>query len=79
MEMNAANAAQHNVFGDQKLHHFLTSFLKLKEMLAKPNVENLMKTIIPFALVGYEIGNSQLGTTRFVGYLPSRIQRGLME
>ena len=31
------------------------------------------KTIIPFALVGYEIGYS------LVGYLPSHIQRALME
>ena len=30
------------------------------------------KTIIPFALVGYESGYSQLGATRLVGYLPSR-------
>ena len=37
------------------------------------------KTIIPFALVGYGTGYSQLGTTRLVGYLPSHIQRGLME
>ena len=37
------------------------------------------KTIIPFALVGYEIGCSQLGPTGLVGYLPSRIQRALME
>ena len=37
------------------------------------------KTIIPFALVGYETGYSQLGATRLVGYLPSRIQRALME
>ena len=37
------------------------------------------KTIIPFALVGYEIGYSQLGTTGLVGYLPSHIQRALME
>ena len=37
------------------------------------------KTIIPFALVGYEGGYSQLGTTRLVGYLPSHIQRALME
>ena len=33
------------------------------------------KTIIPFALVGYETGYSQLGTTRLVGYLPSHIQQ----
>ena len=37
------------------------------------------KTIIPFALVGYEIGYSQLGPTGLVGYLPSHIQRALME
>ena len=33
------------------------------------------KTIIPFALVGYTTGYSQLGATRLVGYLPSHIQR----
>ena len=37
------------------------------------------KTIIPFALVGYETGYSQLGATRLIGYLPSHIQRALME
>ena len=37
------------------------------------------KTIIPFALVGYEIGYSQLGPTGLVGYLPPHIQRALME
>ena len=37
------------------------------------------KTIIPFTLVGCEIGYSQLGATRLVAYLPSHIQRGLME
>ena len=49
--------------------------------------------IVPFALVGYESGNGQLGAThpasrasagrvgatRLVGYLPSRNKRGLME
>ena len=37
------------------------------------------KAIIPFALVGYETGYSQLDATRLVGYLPSHIQRALME
>ena len=37
------------------------------------------KTITPFALVGYETGYSQLGATHLVGYLPSHIQRVLME
>ena len=30
------------------------------------------KTIIAFTLVGYEIGYSQLGAMRLVGYLPSQ-------
>ena len=33
------------------------------------------KTIIPFALVEYETGYSQLGATRLVGYLPSHPTR----
>ena len=37
------------------------------------------KTIIPFALVGYETSYSQLSATRLVGYLPFHIQRVLME
>ena len=37
------------------------------------------KTIIPFAIVAYETGYSQLGATRLVGNLPSHIQRALME
>ena len=37
------------------------------------------KTIIPFTLVGYEISYSQFGASRLVGYLPSHIQRTLME
>ena len=37
------------------------------------------KTIIPFALVGYEICYSQLSPAGLVGYLQSHIQRALME
>ena len=32
-------------------------------------IKEFNKTIIPFALVGYETGYSQLGATRLVGYL----------
>ena len=42
-------------------------------------VKEFNKTIIPFALVEYETGYSQLGATRLVGYLPSHIQRVLVE
>ena len=37
------------------------------------------ESISPFTLVGYETGYSQLGATRLVEYLPSHIQRELME
>ena len=49
---------------------FYFKFLKFKEF---------NKTIIPFALVGYETGYSHLGATLLVGYLPSHIQSALME
>ena len=51
-------------------HIWYLKFLEFKEF---------NKTIIPFALVEYETGYSQLGATRLVGYLPSHIQRALME
>ena len=37
------------------------------------------KTIIPFAPVGYDIGYNQLCPIGLLGYLPSHIQRELME
>ena len=56
--------------------HFFRSYFILPKLL---EFEEFNKTIIPFALVGYETGYSQLGATRLVGYLPSHIQRTLME
>ena len=52
---------------------FFRSYFKFLEF------NEFNKTIIPFALVGYETGYSQLGATRLVGYLTSHIQRALME
>ena len=49
------------------------SFFKILDL------KEFNETIIPFALVGYETGYSQLGATRLVDYLPSHIQRALME
>jgi len=49
------------------------SYFKLLEF------KQFNKTIIPFAVVGYETGYSQLAATRLVGDLPSHIQRALME
>ena len=55
---------------DTLIHFWLLKFLEIKEF---------NETIIPFALVGYETGYSQLGATRLVGYLLSHIQHALME
>ena len=55
-----------------------TTNLNDRELLKYSIIEGWELTI-PFALVGYEIVNSQLDVMRLVGYLQSRIQRGLME
>ena len=52
------------IFSLSSLVFRTSKFLEFKEF---------NKTIIPFALVGYETGNSQRG------YLPSHIQRALMK
>ena len=58
---------------------FLAFFARISYFLNFWSLKEFNKTIIPFALVGYETGYSQLGATRLVGYLPSHIQRTLME
>ena len=63
--------ASKRVIFEAFLFHFCLFFLYFGGILNK--------TIIPFTLVGYEIGYSQLGPTGLVGYLPSHIQRALME
>ena len=54
-------------------------FIKFFSYFKFLELNEFNKTIIPFAFVGYETGYSQLGATRLVGYLPSHIQRALME
>ena len=57
----------------------LAFFARISYFLNFWSLKEFNKTIIPFALVGYETAYSQLGATRLVGYLPSHIQRALME
>ena len=64
-------------YGKQTRDFWACLLLVLSNFLYFGGVFN--KTIIPFALVGYEIGYSQLGPTDLVGYLPSHILRALME
>ena len=67
--------SDHKVYTTSHLHQvfFHISYFEFLEL------NEFNKTIIPFALVGYKTGYSQLGATRLVGYLPSHIQRALME
>ena len=72
----------HNIASSSSFFRFRSDFLAFFDRI--PNfkfleLKKFNKTIIPFALVGYETGYSQLGATRLVGYLPSHIQRALME
>ena len=65
---------------DHKVLHniaFSSSFFRLRSIFSQfslifltLNFKEFNKTIIPFALVGYEAGYSQLDATRLVGYLP---------
>ena len=59
-----------NLHNIASLSNFYFKFLEFNEF---------NKTIIPFALVGYDTGDGQLGATRLIGYLPSHIQLALME
>ena len=71
----------HNISSSSSFFRFRSEFLAFLALFRTSNffsLRNLIKTIIPFALVGYETGYSQLGATRLVGYFPSHIQRALI-
>ena len=72
----------HNIASSSSFLRFRSDFLAFFARISNfkfLEIKEFNKTIIPFALVGYENGYSQLGATRLVGYLPSHIQRALME
>ena len=74
--------ALHNIASSSSFFRFRSDFLAFFARISYfkfLEFKEFNKTIIPFALVGYETGYSQLGATRLVGYLPSHIQRALME
>ena len=72
----------HNIASSSSFFRFRTDFPPFFARISYfkfSELNEFNKTIIPFALVGYETGYSQLGATRLVGYLPSHTQRALME
>ena len=69
----------HNIASSSSFFPFRSDFLAFFARISYLKFlefKEFNKTIIPFALVGYETGYS---ATRLVGYLPSHIQRALME
>ena len=73
----------HNIASSSRFFDFRFSIFFLFSLAFRTskllNFKEFNKTIIPFALVGYETGYSQLGAKRLLGYLPSHIQRALKE
>ena len=72
----------HNIASSSSFFRFHSDFLAFFARISYfkfLEFKEFNKTIIPWALVGYETGYSQLGATRLVGYLPCHIQRALME
>ena len=67
----------HNIATSSSFFRFRWDFLAFFARIS--NFKEFNKTIIAFALVGYKTGYCQLGAMRLVGYLPSHIQRALME
>ena len=64
----------HNIASSSSFFRFRSDFLAFFARISNfkfLEFKENNKTIIPFALVGYETGFSQLGATRLVGYLPS--------
>ena len=74
--------SDHNIASPSSFFRFRPCFLAFFARISYfrfLEFKQFNKIIIPFALVGYETGYSQLGATRLVGYLPSHIQRALVE
>ena len=74
--------ALHNIASSSNFFSISLGFSRLFRLISYfkfLEFKEFNKTIIPFALVGYETGYSQLGATRLVGYLQSHIQRALMK
>ena len=71
------NIASSSIFFDfARIFSLLLLVFRTSKLL---EFKEFNKTIMTFALVGYETGYSQLSATRLVGYLPSHFQRALME
>ena len=72
----------HNIASSSSFFRFHSDFLAFCTRISYfkfLELNEFNKTIIPFTPFEYEAGYSQLGATCIVGYLPSHIQRGLMQ
>ena len=63
--------SDHNIASSSSFLRFRSDFLAFFARISHLKFlefKEFNKTIIPFALVGYDTGYSQLGATRLVGY-----------
>ena len=63
--------SHHNIASSSSFSRFRSDFLAFFARISYLKFlefKEFNKTIIPFALVGYDTGYSQLGATRLVGY-----------
>ena len=83
MTLRLSNHTEVRCYTTSHHHQAFFDFARIFSLIFRTSkfleIKEFNKTIIPFALVGYENGYSQLGANRLVGYLPSHIQRALME
>ena len=78
----SAHKVLHNIASSSSFFRFPSDFLAFFAHISDFKffvLKEFNETIIPFALVGYETGYSQLVATCLVGYLLSHIQRALVE
>ena len=74
------NIASSSSFSDfAQIFSLFSLVFRTSKLLEFKKFNKTIIIIIPFALVGYETGYSQLGAMHLVGYLPPHTQRVLME
>ena len=73
----------HNIATSSSFFRFRSGFLAFFARISNFKIfgvsANLIKQLFYSRLLDNKTGYSQLGATRLVGYLPSHIQRALME
>jgi len=81
-EPTSVHKVLHNIASSTSFFRFRSDFLSFFARISYfkfLGFKEFNKTIIPLAFAGYKNDYSQLSAMHLVGYLPSHIQRTLME